>query len=241
MTASPARHRPRALELPRSRVALNLPKGLSFDDWKKVGLPLLEAGQSVMWWVGDWLNYGESAYGETFTAAVEWTGMERQTLANAKWVCERVESSRRREDLSFGHHAAVAALDAETQVDLLELALGEGLSVQGLRAEVRRRNDAARQDAEAAALQASAALRRIDSVVSAGPPRVAPLESDSEVEAERPVVVADLAEKMVEGAVRLTVPARHERQLVEALNRTAAGLRSWFDGEGLDARVDILR
>lgn len=229
---------PRAggLEFPRSKVALELPPGLDFEEWKQIGIPLLEAGQSLMWWVGDWLNYGHTAYQEGYTAAAEWTGMEFQTLANAKWVCQNVETSRRREVLSFGHHAAVAALDADLQDELLDLAVREALTVQGLRGEVRRRNDAARADAEEAARRASDELRRLADVANAGPERPAPAASSSLV-----AQTATVAGPRLEGAVRLVLPAGHEKQLVDALNRTAAGLRSWFDGEGLDAEVHILR
>jgi len=51
-----------------------------------------------MWWVGDWLNYGEARYGEMYSQAIEITGYASQTLADAKWVASRIEPSRRHEN-----------------------------------------------------------------------------------------------------------------------------------------------
>src|SRR5262249_35172030 len=43
------------------------------------------------------------------------TGFSYQTLRNYSWVASRFPLSRRRDSLSFGHHAEVAALDEEEQ------------------------------------------------------------------------------------------------------------------------------
>ena len=45
---------------------------------------------------------------EIAAQAIEATGRSYQTIANAKRVAERVDVSRRREDLSWSHHAEVA-------------------------------------------------------------------------------------------------------------------------------------
>ena len=64
-----------------------------------------------MWAIGDWLNYGERRYGETFAQGVN--GYSVQTQMNAKWVSSRYEFSMRIENLSFTHHQIVAALPIE--------------------------------------------------------------------------------------------------------------------------------
>src|SRR5690606_8046587 len=88
---------------------------------------------SVMWWVGDWACYGAGRFGEKYDAVIAATGYEYQSVANAKWVASRVEFSRRRENLSFGHHAEVAALSASAQRDWLKRAEQKGWSIRELR------------------------------------------------------------------------------------------------------------
>jgi N6-adenosine-specific RNA methylase IME4 len=101
--------------------------------WQDTGRLLGRIGRACQWWIGDWLNYGERRYGEKYSQGVEATGLEYQTLANFAWVARRVEPSRRREDLSWGHHAEIAALEPGEQDRLLEQAVAEELSVRELR------------------------------------------------------------------------------------------------------------
>lgn len=89
---------------------LTLDADLTFAQWRAVGAQLSRVHGAMLWWVGDWLRYGEQNYGQTYTAAIEATGYDYQTAANAKYVAEAVEFSRRRESLSWSHHAEVAAL-----------------------------------------------------------------------------------------------------------------------------------
>lgn len=74
--------------------------GLSYEEWEEVMRTLGVMDKAVQWWIGDALNYGESAYGETYSQAMEETRIEYGTLANYKYVASRVEFSRRRENLS---------------------------------------------------------------------------------------------------------------------------------------------
>ena len=104
---------------------LILPEGLPFDDWAALGTTLGRIGRSVMWWLGDWLRYGERTYGEKYAQAINLTGYDYGTLANAVYVAGRVELSRRRESLSFGHHQAVAALSPAQQERWLDAAAPE--------------------------------------------------------------------------------------------------------------------
>lgn len=62
---------------------------------------------SVLWWWGDWLNYGEAAYAQKYTKALDTMDYSYGTLRNAKFVSGRLELSRRRDNLSWSHHLEV--------------------------------------------------------------------------------------------------------------------------------------
>lgn len=118
--------------------------GMPFSDWVEQGRRLGLMGRSAGWWVGDWLNYGNTVYGERYVRAARITGYDVRTLMNMTWVASRFESSRRREGLSWSHHAEVAALPPEQQDRLLARAEANRLSVRDLRDEVRRERRAAK-------------------------------------------------------------------------------------------------
>lgn len=101
-------------------VSLRLPDNLSVEDWLGVGRKLRMAEQSVMWWIGDWLRYGEIKYGKTYKSAADLTGYAIDTLRAAKWVAEKFESVRRIHDLSWQHHRSVAAMDSDEADRLLK-------------------------------------------------------------------------------------------------------------------------
>jgi N6-adenosine-specific RNA methylase IME4 len=129
-----------------SRTHLSLPPDLSFKDWLALGhqLHLLERAHG--WWIGDWWKYGEDnagrwkwKYGErkALVASAEWQGPSFQTCMNAANIARAFETSRRREVLSFTHHAEVCGLDAADADRLLDAAEVERWSAMELRAEVR--------------------------------------------------------------------------------------------------------
>jgi len=57
-------------------------------------------------------------------------------VADAKWVADKFESSRRRENLSWSHHREVVALPEEAADRMLNLAEQEGWSRNDLRKRV---------------------------------------------------------------------------------------------------------
>jgi len=119
------------------RVGLVFPSRLPFDAWLGVGAQLAAAAASSAWCLGDWLVFGQAAYGGRYREAVERTGLDYQTLRNYAWVAGRFELSRRRDTLSFGHHAEVAALPEPEQDFWLRKAEEFGWSTMRLRTEVR--------------------------------------------------------------------------------------------------------
>lgn len=115
---------------------LTLTGELSATDWQALGGQLFAIDRGLQWAIGDWINYGESRYGETYTAAMEATGKDRYVLANLAWVARKVERSRRRDTLSWSHHAEVAALDPAEQERILDRAEAEGWSQRAVRSAV---------------------------------------------------------------------------------------------------------
>jgi hypothetical protein len=119
------------------RIGLVFPARLPFEAWLGVGAQLAAASSSAAWCLGDWLVYGQAAFAGRYRDAVERTGLDYQTLRNYAWVAGRFELSRRRDSLSFGHHAEVAALPAPEQDFWLRKAEEFGWPVMRLRREVR--------------------------------------------------------------------------------------------------------
>ena len=109
---------------------------LHLGEWAEQGRRLGMIGRGVGWWIGDWLNYGNAKYGEKYTRAAKLTGYDHQTLRNMVYVASRFEPSRRRDVLSWTHHAEVAALSDEEQELWLDRAERERLSVRSLREEI---------------------------------------------------------------------------------------------------------
>ena len=117
-----------------SAIGLKFDDGLEFIEWAKIGSGIGAAIEATAWWIGDWCNYGFWEFGAKYEAALDVTGLDYGTLANIASVCEKVESSRRRENLSFTHHVAVASLPAEEQAAWLDRAEAEKWSTRQLQA-----------------------------------------------------------------------------------------------------------
>jgi hypothetical protein len=152
---------PRALPAPGTSHAVALTqvswapqRRLELEEWARQGRwlgGLVRAGQ---WWLGDWLRYGNAAWGERYTAAASITGYDPQTLMNIAYVASRFEAPRRRETVSFSHHAELAALPVEEQERWLDRVQQRALTLRALRAELRaarRLRAGARADNPAAA------------------------------------------------------------------------------------------
>ena len=126
-----------------SLTAMTLPEDMDFDHWAKIGdgrnlMRRVVNNQSLAFYVGDWLRYGESAFGndelhERYSEAIKVTGYNGGTLYNCKYVASSVPPERRREELSWSHHQAVASLPAADQDYLLQTAVTDGLSIGQLR------------------------------------------------------------------------------------------------------------
>lgn len=112
-------------------------RGVGFNKWETIGQQLLSVTESTTWWVADWIAYGEQAFQDRYREAVQRTSLNYQTLRNYVWVARRFDLSRRRDSLSFGHHAEVAALEQPEQDYWLRKAEELTWSRNQLRNEVR--------------------------------------------------------------------------------------------------------
>jgi hypothetical protein len=70
---------------------------MEHPDWVAAGLSLGELGRVSNWWVGDWLRYGTSRWGEKYAEAARITGFDGKTLRNIVYVVSRFDLSRRRD------------------------------------------------------------------------------------------------------------------------------------------------
>jgi hypothetical protein len=145
-------------------VSLALPLGMSEDEYTRVGQAIHRMGRAVQWYLGDWLLYGEGAWGERYAQFASETGFSEEMLAQCQRVASRfappafgdtlLESDtdsgsphvpdagytirpRRRDTLSWTHHHAVAALPPAEADRWLDVAEKDGLSVSKLRERVK--------------------------------------------------------------------------------------------------------
>jgi N6-adenosine-specific RNA methylase IME4 len=128
-----------------SRVAWELPSDLSETEWREAGAILGRVEHSVSWWLGDWWAFGENRYGDrkAIVEADDWEGPAYQTCRNAASIAGAFELSRRRDNLSFSHHAEVVRRPPKEADRLLDWAeetiseTGKPQTIAALRAEVR--------------------------------------------------------------------------------------------------------
>ncbi|MFE9025053.1 LmbU family transcriptional regulator [Streptomyces iakyrus] len=105
-----------------TRVGLRIPAALTFERWQHAGSQISRIVDSSSWCLGDWLVYGQEEFSDRYLRAIEACGLDYQTLRNYAWVARKFELSRRRETLSFQHHAEVSSLPPCEQDKWLDLA-----------------------------------------------------------------------------------------------------------------------
>jgi hypothetical protein len=164
---------------------------LAYDEWLHQGARLGLAGRSAAWWIGDWVRYGTARYGSKYAGATRVTGYDRQTLMNMVYVATRFQISRRRENLSWSHHAELAARDIEEQERWLNHATAERLSVRDLR-------DLLQPDRRPAARSSSRRGAALSKKPPASTPERAPVNDRSH---ERVVVCPHCGHRFVSEAV----------------------------------------
>jgi hypothetical protein len=139
---------------------LELHSKLSREAYLQIGLNLAKAEGSLSWKIGDWVNHGDR---HQIDVPDDYDGPcpARQTRYNRAWVCSAFEISRRREKLTFGHHAELvkyAPNEADEWLDWCEASIattGKPRSIRAMRHEIDERRmeelRAAREKAKASA------------------------------------------------------------------------------------------
>jgi len=110
----------------------------SVENWLEYGEKIKQVQGAIQWVLGDWLNYGERAYGEKYSQALDETGYSYDTLRHVALVAVKVEPSRRKHNLSWSHHLEVIKLNPDEQDFWLGKAEEENLSTKQLRAAIQR-------------------------------------------------------------------------------------------------------
>jgi len=111
----------------------------TYEQWEECGAFIKKAGGSVHAWLGDWLNYGESHYGETYTQALEATDYEEGTLRNDKWIYSKVQLSERSDNLGVQHAQIIAPLPDEERKYWAEEIRKEAIPVRDLKKKIQER------------------------------------------------------------------------------------------------------
>lgn len=145
------------IELPhrieRRETGLVIANDTSFEEWQSMGDWLQSAERSLMWWIGDWMRFGEHKWGEKYAQAIDATGQSYQTLRDAAWVSGAFGLSERSDKLGWSHYRQAASVkDKSARSLILRDAEQEGWSVRETRAAVNRIKNEARLPAQSEAV-----------------------------------------------------------------------------------------
>lgn len=90
---------------------------ISKEEWTELGRKLGEAGRSLGFLIGDWLNYGngKGQWGDTYTEAMRITGLEYKTLRDYASVSRKIKLSLRNDNLAFELHKKIAPIKDESE------------------------------------------------------------------------------------------------------------------------------
>ena len=119
-------------------ISLDLKDDLKYEEWIEIGEALTNQAKHIMWWLGDWWNYGDRKYGELASQALDF-GIPYSTFSNAAYVANKIPLERRVPELSWTHHFEVAYIEDDKKVDrLLKEAYEKKYSVRDLRSAVKK-------------------------------------------------------------------------------------------------------
>jgi hypothetical protein len=94
-------------------------KGETFEEWARRGSQIGARRSRIQWEIGDWWIAGEHFDNRRYEVPSNF-GVNYRTCENYAVTARAFSGSRRRETLSFGHHAEVASLPPEEADKLLD-------------------------------------------------------------------------------------------------------------------------
>lgn len=117
---------PNDLPVEISRLGLRIKGDISFEQWTSVGENIGRIARTSLFWVGDWLNYGQDRWNggkrfermpddqrEKYDHAMRTTGLELSTLQVASTVARKIAIEDRSTELTFAHHRLIARIPEE--------------------------------------------------------------------------------------------------------------------------------
>lgn len=120
-----------------SKNGLVIPSSTTLDQWLAIGEAFTRAADKLQFMIGDWLAYGaDKKWGDKYTDAAAATGIDPHVLKQYRLISSSIQMSTRVDQLTWSHHRAVAALDAEAQSYWLGLAVEHKLSERELIASI---------------------------------------------------------------------------------------------------------
>jgi hypothetical protein len=126
----------------------------TFAEWQDAGKILLVMARGLQFAVGDWLNFGETRFGELAAQVIDARSWREETVNVYRWVAAKVPPENRivTNDVSFSHHQVVASMPPEKQREWLARAASppeeepgaktSAWSVAKLKSEIRREPNA---------------------------------------------------------------------------------------------------
>lgn len=132
-------------------------RDLSKDEWKQVGVALKGMGKAWLWWIGDWVLYGEKMFSVTdeqrqgdkinrarmgYGMAIEignLTGYSPSFISSIKGVCQRVQLSWRSPNLTMHHAREILLAVPDAQFPYwAHRVISENLTTREVRIELRK-------------------------------------------------------------------------------------------------------
>lgn len=104
-------------------IGLTLPDTITKEQFQQVGLALGSMRESLHWAIGDLIATAERLFGEDGYQLIESLGISEVSRLQYIRVALRIAQDRRRIELSWSHHRAVAPLEPEDQDRFLEEAI----------------------------------------------------------------------------------------------------------------------
>lgn len=144
----------------RTTVGLEIQGAITFKQFMLAFATLDKTGRGYQWWIGDVLNEGEKRFGDDYAQVLDPIEEEKrenegkgETFRQYQQVACRIVFGRRRPNLYFGHHHAVAYMPEVEQEHWLDLATNEGWSVDKLRKKIKKAREGGAENDPALDLQ----------------------------------------------------------------------------------------